>query len=220
MSQPLLCLASILAIATTANAKPYQTCIAQKPAFAFKVPKKKTGFELIDFWNRQVWATTDWTKEEFENLDLPLSYALWRKNDPRTPLTSAGEFLRSPGCEIGEYSYRTAFDRTFLQVVRLQKPVNFSDKNAKLQGVKLEKYHRITYEAGIPIRLLVSPENETYIAVAKSATLTDAPSPLPQGWKYRDLSLSEDLVVELFGDITVLRTKSEVSYQGPIEISF
>ena len=196
------------------------TCMAVEPNFEFRDPENKRGFELIDMWQREVWATADWSEAEFKDFDLPLSYVFWRKNDPRTPLPNTGEFLRSPGCEVGEYSYLRAFGRTFFQVVNLRTPINFSDKEGKLRGIKLEKYHRITYAAGVPIRLLVSPEEETYIAVAKSAAIADEPAPLPLGWQYQNRILPEDLVVDLFGEITVLRTQSEVSYQGPIEISF
>lgn len=189
-------------------------CVARDP----RLERRDAGYELIDLAGRRVWLTTDWTTEEYASFSFPLSWALWRKNDPRVGLPDQSRFLRSPGCENdGEFSYMRAFDREFLQVVRLDKIRRPRDGFGLIKRVELEKYHVLTYAAGRTVNILENPAGEQFISVSRSLDRrTDTPT-LPDGWTLTERLLTESLQIDLLGDVSVLRLDNEDSYQGPLQ---
>ena len=206
--------------ASPGSADERMPCVTEHPRFAFADASSTVGFELINVLKREVWATREWTKAEFESFDLPLSYAFWRKNSPRISFASRAEFLKSPGCEIGEFTYLKAFDRQFLQVVSLKRPVSFSDDTASLKGVILEKYHRLVFDAGTMLSFISAPTGQTYIAVTRSAANHPDEIALPAGWQFHEQRLATDLTIDLTVDVTVLRTSNDMSFQGPVALPF
>ncbi|MEO0589706.1 MAG: hypothetical protein AAFZ11_04010 [Pseudomonadota bacterium] len=177
----------------------------------------RQGFELIDVPTGQVWLTRDWELEEFQSFSLPVSWSLWRKNDPRTGAASRGAFLRSPGCALGEFTYMRAHGREFLHVVNLQ---NFGEEpdgtDGLIRDVSLNKHHSITYDEGGPIEVLTNPEGERFVLVAR--TLEDAPEipTLPDGWTVTRAQLAAPFTFDLDGEVSVLRMDNEDSFQGPV----
>ena len=189
-------------------------CVARDPS----LERRDAGYELIDLKGRGVWLTTEWTPEGYADFSLPLAWMFWRKNDPRVGLPDQSRFLRSPGCESdGQFSFMQAFDREFLQVVRLKKIRQPKDGFGLVRRIELEKYHVLTYAAGRTVNILENPAGEQFISVSRSLDRrTDTPT-LPDGWTLTERLLTESLQIDLLGDVSVLRLDNEDSYQGPLQ---
>ena len=187
-----------------------ELCVPRSPSFDGKGP----GYELLNLADGNVWGTRNWTPEEYAAFSLPVSWTFWRKNDPRIALADRGQFLKSPGCEDGQYSYMQAFDREFLQVVQLQEfPTN---NQGLIRKIDLEKYHVLHYSEGRTVSILQSPIGERFIGVSRSLKRSaDAPR-LPEGWTLTEHLLTAELQVDLLGNVSVLRLDNEDSYQGPL----
>jgi hypothetical protein len=172
-------------------------------------------YELIDLLNLKVWGTPDFTPQEYAAFAPPF---LWQKNDPRTMMGDhTGEFLRSPGCaEPGQYTYLWAFDKEFLNVVRLISMGQPADGEGLIQRTELEKYHLLTYSAGSTVHILENPTGERFIGVSRSADRSSDTFTLPDGWALTSHVLSAELEVNLSGIVSVLRTDNEDSFQGPL----
>ena len=187
-------------------------CIPRPPSFE----GEGVGYELLNLADGDVWATRNWTPEEYAAFSFPASWTFWRKNDPRIALADRGEFLQSPGCEDGQYSYMQAFDREFFQVVQLISTHQSTDDQGLIRNVELEKYHVLQYSEGRTVSLLQSPTGQRFIGVSKSLEpAADAPT-LPEGWTLTEHLLTADLQVDLLGRVNVLRLNNEDSYQGPL----
>ena len=187
-----------------------ELCVSRTPSF----DGEGAGYELLNLADGDVWATRNWTPEEYAAFSLPVSWASWHKNDPRIVLADRGQFLHSPGCQDGQYSYMQAFGREFLQVVQLQ---DFStDEQNLIRQVGLEKYHVLHYSVGRTVSILQNPTGERFIGVSRSLDrATDIPT-LPEGWTLMEHRLTAELQVDLLGRISVLRLDNEDSYQGPL----
>ena len=187
-------------------------CVPRSPAFE----GKGAGYELLNLAGGDVWATRTWTPEEYAAFSFPFSWPFWRKNDPRIPLADGGQFLKSPGCEDGQYSYMWAFDREFLQVVQLISINRSAGDRGSIRTVELEKYHLLHYSAGRTASILQSPTGERFIGVSRSLNRSvDVPT-LPEGWTLTEYRLSAELQVALLGSVSMLRLDNEDSYQGPL----
>ncbi|MEO1562525.1 MAG: hypothetical protein AAFR98_03745 [Pseudomonadota bacterium] len=186
-------------------------CEARPPSFH----GGGAGYEVIDFWNGQVWATRDWTPEEFADFRFPLRNTFWKKNGPRHAMAASAEFLKSPGCIEGEYRYLNAFDREFVQVVSLKKFVSYGSGGNALRGTTLEKYHRLNFTKGQSIRVLQAPDGRSFVEVTQGEKAPNSPTPLPEGWELTEVTFLTDSSIELFGEIEVLRDKQGTSFQGP-----
>jgi hypothetical protein len=201
-----------LQITACSRAHP-ETCIVRTPSFEGSGP----GFELIDILRRNVWATRDWSPNEFSEFSTPI---LWRKNDPRLPLHNGGRFLRSPACaEDGQFSYLHAFDRSFLHVVKLRAFPGSADMEGHISKVELEKYHVLNFSAGGKMSVLKSPTGDQFIGVSRSLKRRSSPPTIPSGWTLTQRTLLKNVEIELIGVITVLRLDNQDSYQGPVVIN-
>jgi hypothetical protein len=189
-----------------------ELCHPRPPSF----DGEGAGYELINIVGREVWATRNWSPKDYADFSFPFSWFYWRKNDPRIALADRGKFLKSPACAEGRYSYMRAFDREFVQVVRLISINNRIDDLGLIRKTELEKHHILHYDAGRTVSVLQSPNGESYIGVSRSLERSLEPPSLPDGWTLTERLLSKDIQVELFGKVSVLRMNNEDSYQGPI----
>jgi hypothetical protein len=189
-----------------------ELCLPCPPSF----DGEGVGYELINLVGREVWATRNWSPEDYANFSFPLSWLFWRKNDPRIALADSGQFLKSPGCTDGRYSYIRAFGKEFVQVVRLISINNRIDDQGLIRKTELEKYHILHYSADRTVSILQGPYGERFIGVSRSLERSlDSPS-LPEGWTLTEHLLSKGIQVDLLGKVSVLRMSNEDSYQGPI----
>lgn len=161
-----------------------------------------------------VWLTLDWTVESFEACTLPWSWGPWFKNDPRRGVVDGARFLQSPGCEQdGQFTYIHALGRDFLQIVDLRRlDVR---PGALIRGVEMERYHALTFDPGTPVRVLKSPSEEAFVLVAETYARSDEPL-VPDGCRITTHRLDEPLVVELTGEVSVLRLANGDSFPGPL----
>lgn len=189
-----------------------ELCVSRLPS----IEGEGAGYELLNLVDGEVWGTRNWTPEEYAAFSLPPSWLSWHKNDPRIVLADRGQFLRSPGCEDGQYSYMKAFDREFLQVVKLLSMNPSMDDQGLIRQVELEKYHVLNYSAGRTVSILQSPTGQRFIGVSRSLDRTTDDPTLPQEWTLTEHQLTEDLQVDLVGQVSVLRLNNEDSYQGPL----
>ncbi|MHC4310605.1 MAG: hypothetical protein ACYSSN_11720 [Planctomycetota bacterium] len=188
-----------------------EPCVSFEPDFS----GGEAGYELIDLLNKEVWVTSDFTAEEYAEFSPPL---LWIKNDPRITMGDRqSEFLRSPGCsEPGQFTFMRAFDKNFLKVVQLVSMNTPVDSQGLIRRTELEKYHLLTYSAGSTVYILHNLTGERFIGVSRSVDRSSDTFTLPEGWTLTSHVLSTELTVELSGNVSVLRTDNEDSYQGPL----
>ena len=187
-----------------------ESCVSQEPDFS----EGEAGYELFDLQHKEVWLTLDFTAQEYAEFSPPF---LWVKNDPRVGVADKAEFLRSPGCsDEGQFTYMQAFDKEFLNVVRFMEMNVPTDTQGLIRMIKLEKYHLLTYFSGRTVNILQSPTGERYIEVSRSVDRLSDTFTLPEGWTLTEQYLETDLQVELSGNVSVLRTDNEDSYQGPL----
>ena len=191
-----------------------ELCVALAPVF--DTDGDGAGYELINLLGDEVWATPSWTRAEFADFSFPVSWFLWRKNDPRMPLADGGRFIKSPGCEDGQYNYMQAFDRSFFQVVRLIKINRSLDDQDLIRKTELEKHHIVHYSTGRTVSILLSPIGKRYIGVSRSLDRSSNTPTLPDGWTVTEYVLTEELRINLSGKVDVLRMDNEDSYQGPL----
>jgi hypothetical protein len=175
---------------------------------------KKVGYELIDLLHKEVWATSHFTAEEYNAFSPPL---LWIKNDPRIMMADEAEFLQSPGCdESGEFTYIWKFEKLFLKVVQLIKMNKPADNEGLIRKTTLEKYHLLTYNSGRNVSILQNPTGKKFIEVSRSVNRSSETFTIPEGWTLTTHELQTELQVELTGNVIVLRTDNEDSFQGPL----
>ncbi len=187
-----------------------EDCVPREPGSG----GEGAGYELIDLLNREVWGTSDFSEQEYAAFSPPL---LWIKNDPRVLIADEGEFLRSPGCaEPGLYTYLHAFDKGFLNVVKLISMDQPADGQGLIRRTELEKYHLLTYFSGRTVDILQNPTGESFIWVSRSENRPSDTFTLPDGWSLTSHVLSSELTVDLSGTVSVLRTDNEDSFQGPL----
>ena len=180
----------------------------------FMNESEKVGYELINLLTKEVWATGDFTSEEYEAFSPPF---FWMKNDPRIMIADQAEFLKSPGCdEDGQFTYMQKFNKEFLKVVQLKSMNKPADSEGLIRRTELEKYHVLTYDSGQNVNIIKNPSGERFIEVSRSLNRYSDTFTLPEGWILTSQFLEADLQVELLGSVSVLRTDNEDSYQGPI----
>ena len=191
-----------------------ESCVSKSVTNSEGPPK---GYEFIDLGRKQVWATANWTDDEFQAFELPWHKPLYFKNDPRVGYFDRGQILKSPGCPTyGTFNTLNAFGREFAQVVQLVAFDRIGEGEAQLLSTRLIKYHELTYYAGRQVQVLHTPNDMQYIAVARTADRQSDQIELPAGWQIRTYRLNEDLDLELFGEITNIRTMNKDSFQGPL----
>ncbi|MEL6271735.1 MAG: hypothetical protein AAFV33_14580 [Chloroflexota bacterium] len=178
----------------------------------------QVGFEFLDLQQREVWATTDFTVDEFEAFQFPWTWrVLWQKNQPRILLADSGTFLKSPDCEReGEFTQTNLFDRNFIKVVHLNRLYEPLDDDGLVRLTTLEKYHIVQFNVGTTINVLEGPDGTQYVLLTRSVhRTTDHPS-LPSDWTITAYDVVEDLEVSLSGEVGNIRLDNDDSYQGPL----
>jgi hypothetical protein len=207
---PIMLSGVIILVAGCMPVQELEECVSLEPASDGEV----AGYELIDLLNKEVWATSGFTPEEYAAFTPPL---LWLKNDPRIMVADRAEFLKSPGCsEPGQFTYMRAYDKGFLNVVQLITLDTPVDDQGLIRRTELEKYHVLTYFSGRTVSILQGPTGERFIWVARTVDRPPDPVTLPEGWNLTTHVLQTELPVDLSGNVSVLRTDNEDSFQGPL----
>jgi hypothetical protein len=176
---------------------------------------RSTGFEIIDGPEGIAWMAVDITAAEFEALALPPG---WISN-PRDLEASFGEFLMSPAeTEPGRFEELDLLGHRWRHVATLSDRGQPADDAGLLVSTRVDKHHRLTFEAGLEMTTLTSPDGETFLRVTRDPARTqDVPS-VPAGWTLDAFTPEETTVVLLTPPTLLLRTDNEDSFQGPVDL--
>lgn len=174
----------------------------------------RVAYELFDLTTGSVWATPDFTPEEFAALEIS---ADWAKNQPREASISGSRFARSPDCgNDGEFTEAEISGKPMQHIANLLGPGQVFDESGLLFGNQVGKYHEIDYRTGDTLFVLVAPDGARYVRVSRDAQRTGDNPTVPAGWTLTSYTLTEDMTVDLSGSIDVLRTDNQDSFQGPL----
>lgn len=201
------------------NAPVREVCIDKRP----QVASQQIGYELIDLMRREAWVTTDWTLEDYAEFSVPVTALNWIKNQPRDGSASRASVLRSPGCERdGQFTFMNTFGREFFHIADVTRAGLGHGPNGTITEAAVFKYHRLQFDAGQTVSILVSPQGDRFIRVNRTAGQpvgepVGVPA-LPKDWELHEQTLDRSRQVDLFGEVRVLRLRNGTSYQGPIEV--
>lgn len=191
-----------------------EVCVERRP----QVASQRIGYELIDLMRRQAWVTTDWTLEDYAEFSPPVTALNWIKNEPRVGSASRASVLRSPGCERdGQFTFMHTFGREFFHIADLTSAGQHDGTNGTIIEAAVLKYHRLQFDAGQTVSILVSPHGHRYIRVNRSAGEPVGAPALPKDWELHEQTLDRPLQVDLFGEVRVLRLHNGASYQRSLE---
>ncbi len=176
---------------------------------------RSTGFEIIDGPQGIAWMAVDITDVEFEALALP---AGWISN-PRDLEASLGEFLMSPGeTEPGRFDEIDLLGHRWRHVATLSERGQPADDGGLLVSTRVDKHHRLTFEAGLQMTTLTSPEGEAYLRITRDPARTQEVPTVPDGWALATFAPEETTVVVLTPPTILLRTDNQDSFQGPVDL--
>jgi len=181
------------------------------------VTTKKIGYEILHFKSDNeivAWASKDITQEQFDALDLP---AGWFKNQPREIEANGGTFLSSPNKDPGQYTRTKQFGFEWLHVATVTSPGTKLDQQGRLRGSTVTKNHRVSFDAGRTLALLVSPKGDVFVRITRDINRTREVPTLPRDWNLIDHTIGTPLEIALPKEALVIRTDNQDSFQGPIE---
>ena len=178
---------------------------------------EQVGFEILEIKSPNeivVWVNTEITEEEFNAIKLPSG---WFKNQPRESDATSARFLRSPNATVdGPLEEAELFGFTWQQNAIVVETGIQMDSQGLLEATRVAKYHEMTYEAGVPVHILMSPEGEHYIRVARDANRTQENPTIPANWQLIEDVLGEKLTILLPNPTLNIRADNEDSFQGPV----
>ena len=188
-----------------------------------ELPSEARGFEIIEIrpdGTLRAWISPEITYDEFIALEVP---AGWIKNQPRTGSASAetdsvrSRFLRSPDAsEEGEIVIEELFGFNWFHAATIIDSNVPLDDSGILRGVRVRKFHEVTFGAGSQLVLWESPGGDLYFRIGRDADRTvDVPT-IPEGWTLAEVTTPGELVLLLAPENIVIRTDNEDSFQGPL----
>lgn len=193
-----------------------QTCVPMRFEAVEGAPK---GYEFVDLGRGQVWGTADWSETAFNAFKLPWHKPLYFKNDPRVGYADHARILRSPDCERdGAFNTLTAFGKEFRHVVQVSSVDHIGRGDSRISLTEIVKYHALTYSAGREVSVLHAPDGAQYIAVAGTSKREPGIADVPDGWRIETYHLEQDFELNLFGEVTNIRTTNKDSFQGPLAV--
>lgn len=177
---------------------------------------RSTGFEVIDGSQGIAWMAVDITAAEFEALALPPG---WISSNPRDLEASFGEFLMSPGeTEPCRFEELDLLGHRWRHVATLSERGQPVDDAGLLVSTRVDKHHRLPFEAGLEMTTLTSPEGEAYLRITRDPSRTQEVPTVPAGWALATFAPEETTVVVLTPPTLLLRTDNQDSFQGPVEL--
>ena len=182
--------------------------------------ERQVGFEIIEIQSPssiRAWICPDITFEEFEALELSMG---WRKNQPRESAECGADvvrFIKSPDSVMdGDYLVEEHFGFMWFHAASITDPNVPLDDEGLLTGIRVRKFHELTYNVGSCLVLLVSPDDDVYFRIGRDANRTSDDPSIPDSWRLETYITPEELVFELFDENLVIRTDNQDSFQGPI----
>lgn len=173
------------------------------------------GYELIDQQYKHVWGNRVISREHWEDITLPATWLFWIKNSPREVI-GTGEFLSSPLCNEGLYSYKDMYDARWMNLTDFKSLNQPIDEAGTWTKSIMVKQHVLTYAVGKKVWYVTDPNGVKSLIITRDPQrTTDTPTLLP-GWKISDTyTLSKELKYYLLGDdITNIRANNGDSFQS------
>ncbi|MEL6303678.1 MAG: hypothetical protein AAFQ20_02705 [Bacteroidota bacterium] len=184
------------------------------------IKKTRIGYEILQikgFNKIVVWINKDLSKEAFEAIDLPLG---WLKNQPREGEPDDASFARSPeALTDGEFTDKEHFGHLWRHNATVtDRNVPIPDAEGLIRGIRIVKYHEVTFNEGRTIYVLTAPTGEKYIRISRDAERkTDKPT-IPSAWKLSSFVTQVSLTLQLPNPTLNLRMDNDDSFQGPIDL--
>jgi len=179
---------------------------------------ENVGYEILQIVSPNeiiTWLNVDgMTQAEFDAIELPQG---WIKNQPREVIPSRGAFAQSPSAEVaGEFVDETLFGHQWRHVATIVEANVPLDDEELLTANTINKFHQVEFSAGTTLPVLMSPEGDVYPQLTRDTGRTTDTFAFPDGWQLTEITLTEDLVVQLPNPTINLRTENEDSFQGPV----
>ncbi len=195
-----------------------------------KVPEEETvtetkriGFELVQIISMDsilVWANNEiLTQEEFDSIQITSG---WQKNEPREGMPDYAKFMRSPDAnEDGEFTTAEFFGYQWMfnaQIVDANAELPENEEGL-LAGRYIEKYHKVTFNAGRTLSILISPQGEEYVLISRDANrITDTPV-IPETWQIQEREINDTITFDLPNPTLNIRAENnQDSWQGPVTL--
>lgn len=176
--------------------------------------------ELMHPETGMVWlCQQSFTAQQYQALQPPEGFI---KSGMGRASHDAAFFRRSPGEPAdGPLETMTVGDRIFARVAR---PGTFEPGFEGVMVLPVYKYHCVMFAAGRTLEIMSFGDGWDYVP-----QIVDVESPLPgmvlqderilpEGWSVRELTLKEDLFVELPYPARVCFFMSGHSFQGPVKL--
>jgi len=173
--------------------------------------------ELMETDTRDVWlAQRPITLERYEALVPPDGFV---KSGIGRSAHDAAFFRRSPGAAFdGPLSTMDVDGITFSHVAR---PGRFEPGFTGVFVLPVYKYHRVMFAAGRTIEIADFGDGWDYVPQITEVAMDDSQPTgrvLPEGWSVRDVTLAEDLFVDVPYPARVCFFPSGHSFQGPVRL--
>jgi len=81
----------------------------------------------------------------------------------------------------------------------------------------VDKHHSVAFDAGRALPMLRDPDGRAFLPMVEAPAGTPPPK-LPDGWRFFDLRLTQEWVVDLPSPTETYWFKGMLSFQGPVEV--
>ena len=174
--------------------------------------------EITELANRTVWLCQQpISYEEGKALLLPEGFAITGIGEsahdaaffPRSPDASEDGLLET--MQVGKY--------VFSKVAKPGKPeVGFKDALV----LPVYKYHKVLFRAGRTIEILTMEDGKDYVPNVYGMKAMFGKTPkeriLPDAWSIREITLQEDLILEIPNPARVCFFKTGSGFHGPVSL--
>ena len=180
--------------------------------------------EIRDNSTGYVWlCQTPMTSEEFQNLPLPEGFskvAIGRAAHDLAYFTRSPDAIKDDpvtSMQIGNWTY-----------AKVARPGSI-DKKYLEQGYRnfillnVHKYHKVMFKAGRTIEILTMEDGNDYVpntteAIGFAGNKTLEGRALPESWSIREVTLKNDLILEIPCPARVCFFNNGDGFHGPVQI--
>ena len=174
--------------------------------------------EITELANRTVWLCQQAiTYEEGKALKLPEGFAITGIGESAHDAAFFPSFSRC--VEDGPLETIQVGKYVFSKVAKPGKP-EAGFKEILVQPVY--KYHKVLFKAGRTIEILTMEDSKDYVpnVYGMKAMFSKTPTKriLPDGWSIREITLQEDLILEIPNPARVCFFKTGSGFHGPVSL--
>ncbi len=179
--------------------------------------------EIMELATGKVWlCQQSFTPESYQALAVPEGFI---KSGSGKAAHDMAYFRRAPEAQVdGPLPTMTVGSRVFSLVAIPGKPdENFTLQEHGLMLLDVNKHHNVIFTKGRTIEVLSMADGKDYVPqITEAAGLPGLPESkervLPKGWTVHEITLEEDLMVEVPFPAKVCFFTSGHSFQGPVTL--